>query len=211
MRKGVGFLLIGLALLACSGLAAQAAITAAVDRAKGQVKIGKGRPIQAEVDAMSGSAVKEENYIRTGAESLVAIRFSNGAYSRLGPQSIFRFTPETQNFILERGEGILVFPKGEGGATVSTSSFAAGILGTTVYVRTSRNLTVYNCMEGRCQIGPHILSAGENLIIRGRGTPYTVPKTNYDLREFLEENELANAFGEELPSADLIRAEAAGQ
>jgi hypothetical protein len=185
--------------------------SATVTDLRGTVARGESKPPAPEQPAAVKDVLQQKDYLRTGRASLAELTFPSEALTRVGPLSVFRFSPDSANFILERGEGLFVFPKGKAGSTVTTPSFAAGILGTTVYVRADRRVIEYACLEGRCRIGPHVLSPGEKLVLRGSRIAYTAPKQRFDLARFLEENPLANDFANPLPSRALIEEESSRQ
>ena len=122
------------------------------------------------------------------------LKFSDNSIGRLGPNSVFHFG-KSSNFVVESGEGLFSFAKGKGGFTVSTPSLNARILGTTVDVKVSRNVVEYTCLEGHCRIGPHTLSPGDKLTIRGSSVAYSAPKTKVDLNRFAKENRLVTSLG----------------
>ncbi|MEW6304085.1 MAG: FecR family protein [Verrucomicrobiota bacterium] len=205
-------LLIGIAAtLLTQSAFAQTEKSAVVSNKKGTVAVGLGKPPAPEREAALKERVTQKDYLRTGAASLAELEFTDASLTRVGPLSVFRFAPESSNFILEKGEGLFVFPKGKGGSAVSTPSFAAGILGTTVYVKATRSSLEYSCLEGRCRIGPHILTPGEKLVIRGSRQAYTAPKQHFDIARFLQDNPLIAGFENKLPSLPLIEAEASRQ
>lgn len=203
--------LVLLAMVAVHHIPAAEAPSATITDLKGAVARGEGKPPAPEQPAALQDVLRQKDYLRTGKASLAELTFPSEALTRVGPLSVFRFSPESSNFILERGEGLFVFPKGKAGSTVTTPSFAAGILGTTVYVKADRSMIEYACLEGRCRIGPHVLSPGEKLVIRGSRAAYTAPKQRFDLARFLAKNPLANDFANPLPSRALVEEEAAKQ
>jgi ferric-dicitrate binding protein FerR (iron transport regulator) len=195
----------------CCVLHAAPEKNAVVTEAKGQVFLGDVAAASAERPAAVKDTVDEKNYVRTAVKSRAELEFSNETITRLGSLTVFRFAPESSNYILKRGEALFVFPKGKGGATVTTAALSAGILGTTVYVKAERGTVEYVCLEGRCQIGPHVLEPGEKLVIRGSRPAYAVPKEKFSIERFLRENELINSFAASLPSLPLIEEEARKQ
>lgn len=204
--------LLALILLSTSFVSLAAADSSAtITEARGTVGLGKGKPPAPERTARVNDALARSDYLRTAVASLAELKFANDTLTRVGPLSVFRFSPQSSNFILERGEGLFVFPKGRGGSAVSTPAFAAGILGTTVYVKATRSEIEYACLEGRCRVGPHVLIPGDKLVLRGTRVAYTVPKQRFDLAKFLATNPLVGGYTTPLPSRALIEAEAATQ
>jgi hypothetical protein len=141
--------------------------------------------------------------IKTGNSSRAELRFWDKSFARLGSNTIFSFDPEHRNLVIRQGTGLFVVPKGLGGTTISSPSATAGILGTTVYLNVGRDVTEYYCLEGKCQIGPHVLNPGDRITIPQRGS-YSAPIRNFDVKEFLESNELVLDFKKPLASKDLI-------
>ena len=179
-----------LAVIIAVSVAADLAVAreATVSVAKGKVTVGEGQA------AGVGAKVAENQAVRTGGGSYAELKFSDGSIARLGPNSVFRFS-KSSNFIVDAGEGLFSFAKGKGGFTVSTPSLNASILGTTVDVKVSRNLVEYSCLEGHCRIGPHTLSPGDRLTLRGSGAAYSAPKTKIDLERFAKDNPLIASLG----------------
>lgn len=161
---------------------------ATVTVAKGKVTLG------AEIQAAGiGAKVAENQLVRTGSGSYAELKFSDGSIARLGPNASFR--SKGSNFVVGAGEGLFAFAKGKGGFTVSTPSLNASILGTTVDVKVTRNLVEYSCLEGHCRIGPHNLSPGDKLTLRGSSAAYSAPKTKVDLERFAKDNPLIASLG----------------
>jgi ferric-dicitrate binding protein FerR (iron transport regulator) len=177
----------------------------------GEVFIGRAETPKSEKAAAVDDRLRENEWLRTGKAALAELKFGDSTSVRLAPRSKFRYFADTSNFALEEGEGIFSFPKGEAGFTVSTPLFAAGIEGTTVYVKVSRNVVEYACLEGRCRIGPHALTSGEKLVLRGSSPPYAAPKQPLSLARFLKENKLVTSFVSPLPNLRLIESESAKQ
>jgi hypothetical protein len=177
----------------------------------GEAWIGAEQVAQTERRVSVGSGVKENEWLRTGKDTLVELEFADSTSIRVASFSKFHYSAKDANFVLEQGEGVLSFPKGKGGYTVSTPSFAASIQGTTIYLKITRNVVEYACLEGRCRIGPHTLTAGEKLVLRGSGPAYSTAKQPLNLNKVLKENKLASSFSKPLPNLSLIQKEAANQ
>jgi hypothetical protein len=185
--------------------------SAKLTQSYGEVSIGEvgeksdARPAQVQ------EVITAEDFLRTGMKSRAELQFTDQTFLRVGSNSVFTFAPAKNNFILKQGEGLLVFPKGQGGAKVQTAALTAGILGTTIYVTSKPGEFTYSCLEGRCTVGAHTLNPGERVIIRGSGTPYTAAKQSFNIRGFMKTNSLITGFKNTIPSLKLIEAEAAKQ
>ncbi|HWX20159.1 MAG TPA: FecR family protein [Candidatus Binatia bacterium] len=196
-----------LALLCCAAQAAESPPhDVRVLTLTGQAFVS-GPDAKAERPATTGEQLNEGEVLRTGKGALAELEFPDSTSVRLAPLSKFHYTAKTSNFTLDQGEGIFSFPKGKGGFTVSTPAFAASIQGTTVYVKVTRNVVEYACLEGRCRIGPHTLTSGEKLALGASGPAYAAPKQKLTTDKFLKENQLVAAFTKPLPHLDLIQQE----
>src|SRR5687767_4559984 len=95
------------------GTAAEAARSATISELKGEARIGEGKPVGKEAPAQVKSVITAQQYLRTGKAALVELKFPSGATTRVGAFSIFRFVGDKDEFILDKGEGLFVFPKGK--------------------------------------------------------------------------------------------------
>lgn len=185
--------------------------SASVTEIKGTVLIGNIKPPADESPVKPQATLSLDQYLRTGLSSRAELLFNDKTMARLGSNSIFRFSPDKTNLALEKGEGLFVIPKGQGGATITTPALSAAILGTTVYVKMDPRAVEYYCLEGKCKIGPHTLMPGESLILRGKMGVYGAPKSTFKIANFMKSTALVNDFKTPLPSRALIEAEAKKQ
>jgi len=212
MRTSLRAFALALALLLRFFPSTRAALqSATLSEAKGSVFRGNVKPPADETQVQVKAGISVQQYLKTGSSSLAELIFNDQTMARLGSNSVFRFSSDKTNLLLEKGEGLFVVPKGLGGATISTPSLSAAILGTTVYVKMDPRAVEYYCLEGKCRIGPHVLSPGESLILKGKMGVYGAPKSSFKIADFMKQNQLANAFKAPLPSKALIQAEAAKQ
>lgn len=91
------------------------------------------------VDPVAGARVAELNDVvrdgialKTGVKSRSELLFEDDTLTRIGPETIFRFTAGTRDMALDRGSMLLQVPKGIGGATIHTAAVTAAITGTTI-------------------------------------------------------------------------------
>ena len=145
--------------------------------------------------------------VRTGKKSRAEIELSDKAIVRLGAHTIFSFDTERRELLIRQGEGLFAVPKGLKGTRISTPAATAAILGTTVYLKVAQTSTDYLCLEGKCQIGPHLLKPGDRITLPAR-SGYDSPISHFDIRGFLKDNSLINDFAKPLPSLKLIEEEA---
>jgi hypothetical protein len=173
---------------------------ASVEELNGTVNIRRKNEEKA---AALHEIISGRDAIKTGTSSRAELKFWDKSFARLGSNTIFSFDPEHRNLLIRQGTGLFVVPKGLGGTTISSPSATAGILGTTVYLNVSRDVTEYYCLEGKCQIGPHVLNPGDRITIPQRGS-YSAPIRSFDAKEFLQTNELVLGFKKPLASKELI-------
>jgi ferric-dicitrate binding protein FerR (iron transport regulator) len=198
---------LGLAL----ALPAAEAASARVTQAYGEVTIGGQANGKSARPASTGDTVRDAEYVRTAMKSRAELQFPDKTLLRVGSSTVFTFNSGPNQFRLAQGEGLLVFPKGQGGAKVSTAGLTAAILGTTIYVTSRPGEFTYACLEGRCTVGPHTLGPGEKIVLKGSAAPYSAPKRTFNLKKFLRSNPLVANFKNPLPSQSLIEREAAKQ
>ncbi len=151
--------------------------------------------------------IKEGDMLLTKKKSRAEIELSDKTIVRLGANTIFSFDSERRNLLIEQGEGLFAVPKGLKGTRVSTPAATAAILGTTVYLKVAKKSTDYLCLEGKCQIGPHLLAPGDRITLPPR-SGYDTPVSRFDIKDFLKSNSLITDFQNPLPSLKLIEEEA---
>lgn len=82
--------------------------------------------------ATVGDLVKGGRLLSTGKSSRAELLFNDNTITRLGANSIFTFRTDSRNVHLSSGFILLHTPKGNGGATVTTPTATAAVLGTTI-------------------------------------------------------------------------------
>ena len=82
--------------------------------------------------ALLNDGVAEGMKLRTGTESRVELRFTDGKVARLGANATFSFANEGRTFNLEEGAVLLQTPKGASGTKISSGGIAAAVSATTV-------------------------------------------------------------------------------
>lgn len=160
-----------------------------------------------ESQIQAGVQVTSKNYVKTGNRSKAELQFQDATLARLGAHTVFTFQPKSSSYHIKQGDGLFVFPKGRSGSAVMTAGITAGIMGTTVYVKRSRNEVEYLCLEGMCKIAAHILGPGDRLLLRNNQQAYSAPKRNFDIQQFMNQHPLVTGFESELPSKGLIEEE----
>ena len=215
MKKG--FSIAGLAavltgfLCAVQGADDSGTNTCRIVKVQGEVWVGEAQGLKSKKAATLNDLLPEGEYLHCGKGALAELEFSDSTSARLGPLSKFHYSVKTSSYVLDQGEAIFSFAKGKGGFVVSTPAIAVRIEGTTVYVKVTRNLVEYACLEGRCRIGPHTLTSGEKLVLRGSATAYSAPKQRLKVDDFLKNNLLVGSFEKPLPQIHVIQEESRKQ
>ncbi|GAB4218215.1 MAG: hypothetical protein OHK0012_26100 [Synechococcales cyanobacterium] len=102
---------------------AQPLNTATVDRIRNQVTLtvvgGNPRAAQAQ------DVLRPQDQLTTGQGSQAQLVFDDRSLMRLGQNSVFQFASDRREFILNRGVGMSITPKGVGGRVVTPAAVAA--------------------------------------------------------------------------------------
>jgi hypothetical protein len=92
--------------------------------------------------ATTTDVITADMSVKTGVKSRSELLFEDNTLTRVGPETIFRFTGGTRDMALERGSMLLQVPKGLGGATIHTAAVTASITGTTIMLEHQPNKDV---------------------------------------------------------------------
>lgn len=127
-------LLLSLALLAVSLLAARAAVPftqASVTKVENKVDYGEvkeGRTLTR--PAKVADIVRARNFLLSETDSRAELQYEDGSVVRIGQNTVFSFDAATRTLTLDRGSLIFYIPKGAGGGTIKTPGLTAAITGT---------------------------------------------------------------------------------
>jgi hypothetical protein len=99
-----------------------------------------------------------------------------------------------------------VIPKSETKVRVSTPIASATSSGATLYMTVSRDATEYYCLEGKCNVGPSTLTAGDRITIKSRDD-YFAPISVFIIKEQLTSNMMLTVFTQPLPSLAKVEEE----
>ncbi|MEM9400510.1 MAG: FecR family protein [Verrucomicrobiota bacterium] len=183
-----------------------------ITRAQGNLSRGSLMPPSNPEAVSIQDHVDKGQYLETGVASRAEVLFQNGAITRLGALSVFHFDPVQANYTLDRGEGLFIFPKVAKNkrkpSYISSAGLSASITGTTVYVYRDTVQTEYLCLEGECKIGAHTIGPGDRIAVKGKEKSYAAPVRKFNIRKFIETNELVQAFDTPIPSLQIIEKEA---
>jgi len=195
----------------CSGILSFVAVAepaATVTEAVNDVK--RGSSAGATEPAPPGSKLDAGQYLKTGVKSRAELQLANLAITRLGADTIFDYSPGTQQIDLQAGTVLFSKPKNAGQMTIKTAAVSAAVLGTTGFAQVRRKTFIFGLIEGhaRVTIGGVTYFLGPGDIIR-----FTVGKPpqvfSYNVPHFLETSPLILDYPGKLPNQAYIDKEVA--
>lgn len=164
--------------------------------------------------AVQGDIVKGGRMLTTGKSSRAELLFNDNTIARLGSNSLFTFRPESRNVHLSSGFILLHTPKGKGGATVTTPTASAAVLGTTIMLSVLPDGGVkLVVLEGTSTLtfqGQTVTLLAGQLCIFTPGQGISQPAT-IDLKKLTETSVMLKGFQGPLGSEDLIQEAIAAQ
>lgn len=173
-----------------------AVVTTVVNDVKLSEKSSAARSISGG-EKMGGSST-----LLTGRKSRAAMTFPDNTITRVGANSIFRFTSGSRDMEIEKGSFLLQVPKNAGGAKIRTATITAGITGTTVMVEKNLESYKFICLEGTATLNHQNgqvlkLTAGQMLYMPASARNFTRPVT-VNVKKIVKTSALADSgtFGE---------------
>lgn len=101
----------------------------------------------------TGQTMGGSSTLITGKKSRAALTFPDKTVSRVGANSVFRFSSGSRDMEISQGSFLLQVPKGAGGATIRTSTVVAGISGTTTMMEYNPGISLkFICLEGTAKL-----------------------------------------------------------
>jgi len=158
--------------------------------------------------AQIGDVVKGGKLLSTGKSSRAELLFNDNTVARLGANSVFTFRPDSRNLHLSSGFILMHTPKGHGGASITTPSATAAVLGTTVMLSAQPDGSIkLIVLEGTATLTfqgkTEILQAGQlATYIPGQGI--SAP-TTIDLKKLVETSIMITSFPNPLGSEKEIQ------
>lgn len=199
--------LAGMLAMTCFTLAAEPAkVTEAVNQVDHGTKDAVTSP------ATKGTAVYDGEYLKTGVRSRAELQLPSTAVTRLGANTIFDYSVETNTVDLQAGTVLFCKPKDSAQLNIRTAAVTAAVLGTTGFVAIQgegKHKTFrLGVIEGhvKAQVNGQIfpLGAGDILQIGPDGRPIVFA---YDVPKFVGSSPLLNNFQSTLPNAQYIHDE----
>ena len=158
--------------------------------------------------AAVGDLIQGGRLLRTGKDSRAELLFNDNTIARLGANSIFTFRRDSRNVHLSSGFVLLHTPKGNGGASVTTPTATAAVLGTTIMlsVLADGSVKLVN-LEGTSMLSfqgqTQTLQPGQ-LCIYTPGQGISLP-TTINLKRLVETSAMLKSFRGSLGSERLIQ------
>lgn len=156
----------------------------------------------------TGQRLSGSSTLLTGRKSRAAMTFPDQTITRIGANSVFRFSSGSRDMEIERGSFLLQVPKSAGGATIRTATVTAAITGTTTMMEFSPGQWVkFVCLEGKAKLrnkeGQTVdIPAGQMLVMHPNAARFPRPVI-VNVGKMMKTSALADdgTFGELSPEA----------
>ena len=196
-----------------AALSAAPLTTARVTKIINDVKLVESA--QSTRSAAVNDVVRDQVSVKTGVKSRSELLFEDDTLTRIGPETMFRFTAGTRDMTLDRGAMLLQVPKGIGGATIHTAAITASITGTTIMLENNPGKEIkVVVLEGSLRLSANgrfgdsvVLTPGKMVVMPPDAKRIPEPVT-IDLAGLVKTSGLVNMGkkdgAEALPSMSLI-------
>ena len=163
--------------------------------------------------ATKGTTVHDGQDVKTGVASRAEILLPSTSITRLGANTIFNYSAESNTVDLQAGTILFCKPKdSDKTLNIKTAAVTAGIVGTTGFASVqgqgSKATYILGLVEGHATAWanghPFLVEAGDIIEFRAGGNPF---KFAYDLPRFVKTSPLLHQFKGTLPNqAEIDRA-----
>ena len=159
--------------------------------------------------ASKGTPVHDGQDVKTGIQSRAELRLPTTSITRLGANTIFNYSVETNTIDLQAGTILFCKPKDAPHLNVKTAAVTAGIVGTTGFISIrgegSKATYVLGIIEGHATATadghPFLIGSGDILEFKSGIRPFVFA---YDLPRFVKSSALVNKFKGTLPNQAYI-------
>lgn len=149
--------------------------------------------------AAIGTLVHDGEYLKTGTQSRAEMVLPSTSITRLGANTIFNYSTDSNTVDLQAGTILFCKPKHAPGLNIKTAAVTAGIVGTTGFVSIqgegSKKTYVLGLIEGHATAWadghPFSVGAGEVVEFKPGSKPFIFA---YDLPRFVKSTPLLNKF-----------------
>jgi mannose-6-phosphate isomerase-like protein (cupin superfamily) len=160
--------------------------------------------------APTGTVVRDGEMVETGTSSRAEMKLPSTSITRLGANTIFNYSADSNTVDLQKGTVLFCKPKNASELSIKTAAVTAGITGTTGFVSVHGKTYIFGIVEGHAtahaggQSFP--VGAGEILQFRPGSKPLVFA---FDVPRFLRTSPLITKFKGRLPNQAQIDAEVA--
>jgi len=156
----------------------------------------------------TGTKMGGSSTLFTGRNSRAAMSFPDNTVTRVGANSVFRFSSGSRDMEIQQGSFLLQVPKNAGGATIRTATVTAGITGTTTMMEYSPGKFIkFICLEGEAELrnnkGQNVtITAGRMLVMHPDAANFPRPVI-VNVEKIMKTSALADyrTFGKLSPEA----------
>jgi FecR protein len=172
-------------------------------------KVEHGATPSAGTPATTGTLIHDGEYVRTEVKSRAELQLPTTAITRLGSNTIFNYSVESNTVDLEAGAILFCKPPHARELTIKTAAVTAGITGTTGFVSVqggSKHSTfTLGIVEGHAVAyadnHPFPLGPGDIVQFTPGSKPFSFA---YDLPRFVKSSPLVKGFNSTLPNQSQI-------
>jgi hypothetical protein len=165
--------------------------------------------------ASKGTLIPDGEYVQTGSGSRAELLLPSTDITRLGANTIYNYSVETNTVDLEQGTILFCKPKdARQTLSIKTAAVTAGITGTTGFMSIqgsgSKKTYIFGIIEGHAiayaDDHPFLVGAGDILEFRAGTRPFLIA---YDVPRFVKSSPLLRHFQSTLPNQSEIDRELA--
>lgn len=163
--SGIALATISLAVTAAAAPLKSAVVTTVVNEVSISEKGSAAQKIG------TGTKMTSSSTMLTGNASRAAMTFPDNTVTRVGANSVFRFSSGSRDMEIDQGSFLLQVPKNAGGAKIRTATVTAAITGTTTMMEYSPGKYIkFVCLEGTANLtnrkgGKMAVPAGQMLVM----------------------------------------------
>jgi len=181
--------------------------TAKVTEAVNQVD--HGSKASGKMNATVGTEIRDGEYLETEAKARAALLLPTTSITRLGSNTIFNYSAESNTIDLQEGTILFCKPKNASSLNITTAGISAGITGTTGFLSIrgegSKKSYTFGIIEGHAiahaDDHPFLVGTGEILEFKAGAKPF---KFAFDLPRFVKSTPLIHRFKSTLPNQSYI-------
>ena len=130
--------------------------------------------------ASVGTEVRDGQFLETESQSRAALLLPTTSITRLGSNTVFNYSSESNTIDLQQGTILFCKPKGASGLNIMTAGISASISGTTGFVSVkgegSKTTYIFGIIEGHATAHadehPFLVGSGEILEFKGGAKPF---------------------------------------